>query len=155
MYKFNHVTNWNQLLYEITADAAVDFLYENLNKFGDTKTAIKKSIEYALSEEPGKGGELLIARLDNEIAGIVVLNKTGMSEYIPDNILVYIAVREDLRGKGLGTMMLEEVRKEVKTSIALHVEYNNPARHLYERMGFKSKYAEMRFDPKESYHDYP
>ena len=30
-------------------------------------------------------------------------------------------------------------------SIALHVEPDNPARFLYEKVGFSSKYIEMRY----------
>ncbi len=30
-------------------------------------------------------------------------------------------------------------------NIALHVEPNNPARFLYEKIGFTSKYLEMRY----------
>ncbi len=29
--------------------------------------------------------------------------------------------------------------------VKLHVEYDNPAKRLYERLGMTSKYAEMRF----------
>jgi ribosomal protein S18 acetylase RimI-like enzyme len=32
-----------------------------------------------------------------------------------------------------------------KGSIALHVDPENPARFLYEKLGFSSKYIEMRY----------
>ena len=32
-----------------------------------------------------------------------------------------------------------------KGDVALHVEPDNPARFLYEKIGFSSKYLEMRF----------
>jgi [ribosomal protein S18]-alanine N-acetyltransferase len=37
---------------------------------------------------------------DNEqITGAVIINKTGMAGYIPENILVYIAVHKDYQRK--------------------------------------------------------
>ncbi|MEA1899074.1 MAG: GNAT family N-acetyltransferase, partial [Bacteroidota bacterium] len=33
-------------------------------------------------------------------------------------------------------------------NIKLHVEYDNPAKRLYERIGFTTKYAEMRYENK-------
>ena len=46
--------------------------------------------------------------------------------------------------------MVERIQQECGGGIALHVEYDNPARRLYERLGFTSKYAEMRYDPSAS-----
>ncbi len=51
------------------------------------------------------------------------------------------------RGQGYGRQMVERIQQECGGGIALHVEYGNPARRLYERLGFTSKYAEMRYDP--------
>jgi len=73
-----------------------------------------------------------------------VMNKTGMKGYIPENILVYIATHRDYRGQGIGKLMLEESVNEADGNIALHVEPDNPALHLYKRTGFTSKYLEMR-----------
>ncbi len=67
-----------------------------------------------------------------------------MKEYIPENILVYIAVHRDQRGKGLGKKLMNETLLYAKGDIALHVEHDNPAKFLYEKIGFDNKYLEMR-----------
>jgi ribosomal protein S18 acetylase RimI-like enzyme len=123
----------------------LDFLYEHLEEYGDDKADIEKAMQYALKEMPSMGGFILAAKLNNEIVGAVVVNRTGMEGYIPENILVYIASHKNRRGKGIGKKLMEETIKIAKGSIALHVEPDNPAKHLYEKMGFENKYLEMRF----------
>lgn len=81
-----------------------------------------------------------------KILGAVVINHTHMSGYIPEHILVYIAVHAEARGQGLGRLMMEEILRVVPGGIALHVEPDNPAVRLYESMGFTSKYKEMRLE---------
>lgn len=122
-----------------------DFLFVHLDSYGDPKEHIFSCIEYALSEEKGRGGLVLLAIIDEEIVGVVVVNETGMSGYIPENILVYIAVNAAHRGKGIGKQLLEYVKKVSKGDIALHVEANNPAKGLYEKLGFTNPYLEMRW----------
>lgn len=132
----------------LTRTDFVNFLFEHLDQFGDTKEAINRSIDYAFSDAVGNGGFLLAARHEGKLVGAVVINETGMEKYIPAYILVYIAVDGTHRGKGFGGAIMERVKEECPTGgIALHVEYENPARRLYERQGFTSKYAEMRYDP--------
>lgn len=122
----------------------IDFLYTHLDQFGDTKEAIDKSIAYAMSEIPGPGGFVLRGKIDNETVGVVVVNKTGMGGYIPENILVYIAVDKKFRGKGYGRELMNKAIELAEGDIKLHVEYDNPARFLYQKLGFTSKYMEMR-----------
>jgi len=69
-----------------------------------------------------------------------------MAGYIPENILVYIAVHKDYRGKGLGKDLMLKTFDKAEGSIKLHVEPENPARYLYEKLGFTSKYLEMRLN---------
>lgn len=130
--------------YNLNRDQFVDFLFEHLIPFGDEKSAISKSLDYVFSNESGKGGFLLAAFKDDKLAGELVMNSTGMDEYIPENILVYIAVDSEFRNMGIGRKIIEIASKHCEGNIALHVEYNNPAKRLYERLGFMSKYAEMR-----------
>lgn len=54
--------------------------------------------------------------------------------------IIDIALLPDFRGKGVGTFLMQllfdEASKENK-SVTIHVEHNNPAMHLYQRLGFK------------------
>lgn len=121
-----------------------DFLFEHLDQYGDTKNDILKCLDYALSNSPQQGGFVLLARNEGDIAGAVVMNQTGMEGYIPENILVYIAVHKNYRGQGLGKEIMKKAIELAKGNIALHVEPDNPAKKLYEKLGFTNKYLEMR-----------
>ncbi|MFO8086590.1 MAG: GNAT family N-acetyltransferase [Bacteroidales bacterium] len=130
----------------ISREDYVDFLYTHLDQFGDEKSAINKCLDFAFEKNGGLGGFLLAGFDDDKLVGALVMNKTGMSEFIPENILVYVAVHESMRGKGMGRDIITKALNLAEGNVKLHVEYENPAKRLYERIGFKSKYAEMRFD---------
>ncbi len=130
---------------KFTNSSIASFLEEHLDEFGDVKADILKAIQFSLN--PSKGGFVMLGLEDEKIIGAVVINKTGMDGYIPSNILVYIAIRKDRRGKGLGKVLMLEAMAKTNGGIALHVEPNNPAKRLYERLGFTNKYLEMRYQP--------
>lgn len=128
-------------------DHIVDFLYEHLDQFGDPREYIERAVDYSLSDHPGEGGFLLVEYDENDkVLGTVVINKTGMSGYIPENLLVYIAVHQDARGTGLGKKLIGKAQEMARGAIALHVEPDNPAYYLYEKTGFVNKYLEMRWE---------
>lgn len=144
MFTFNTLTGIDQPTL-LQKDEIANFLYTHLDQYGDEKADILKCLDYALSNYAHQGGFVVIARDENNyIAGAVVINKTGMEGYIPENILVYIAVNKDFRGKGLGKQLMEKAIGFATGSIALHVEPDNPAKKLYEKLGFTNKYLEMR-----------
>lgn len=122
----------------------IDFLYDNLEQYGDSKIDIRRAIDYALKEIGSFGGRVLVLKEENQIKGAVVVNHTGMSGYIPENILVYIATDKNSRGKGFGKTLMAKTIDITQGDIALHVEADNPAKHLYEKMGFSNPYLEMR-----------
>ncbi|MBC8525349.1 MAG: GNAT family N-acetyltransferase [Candidatus Cloacimonetes bacterium] len=123
----------------------VKFLFENLEQFGDPERDILKAVDYALNEYHSFGGMILTTKIDNELVGVAVINYTGMKWYIPENILVYIATHKKYRGKGIGKFLMQKAIEMTDGDIALHVEPDNPARFLYEKVGFTSKYLEMRY----------
>ena len=74
----------------------------------------------------------------------------------PDDIrIVDIALMPEYRGGGLGTRLIREVFAEGDASgrkVSIHVEIYNPARRLYERLGFhvrgeRGVYLLMERDP--------
>ncbi|MEX0994771.1 MAG: GNAT family N-acetyltransferase [Balneolaceae bacterium] len=131
---------------DFSREDIADFLFEHLDEFGDTKQAILKCIAYAYSDGPEncRDGFVLVAYQNEKILGVVIINDTNMSGYIPEHILVYIAVHGNARGQGLGKTLMEKTIHETKGDIALHVEPDNPAKYLYEKAGFTNKYLEMR-----------
>ena len=125
-------------------EVVADFLYNHLDEFGDKKTHILKAVDYVFDDP--KGGHVLLGLENKKIVGAVVINETGMSGYIPENVLVYIAVHRDRRGEGLGKELMMHSIRLTTGNIALHVEHDNPALHLYKKVGFTNKYLEMRFN---------
>jgi ribosomal-protein-alanine N-acetyltransferase len=125
--------------------AVVNFLFEHLDQYGDKKDDIMKCADYALNAGSHPGGVIISAWDDDKIIGATIINHTGMGGFIPENILVYIAIHQDYRGKGIGKQLMEAAFKETNGDIALHVEPDNPAKFLYEKLGFTNKYLEMRW----------
>lgn len=134
-----------------TKTKLVNFLHTHLEQYGDPKEDIERCINFALKENKALkegfsfGGFVITASDDAGIRGAVIVNRTGMSGYIPENILVYIATHRDFRGQGLGKKLMEKTIALCEGNIKLHVEPNNPARHLYTKYGFTAPYLEMRY----------
>lgn len=126
--------------------AVVSFLFKELGSYGDPEHHIQKAIDYALGKNGKRGGFVLVVKENQQLVSAVVINKTGMDGYIPENILVYIATAQNQRGKGIGKKVMQEVITRTRGDIALHVDADNPARKLYERFGFTNKYLEMRLE---------
>ncbi|MGI9649944.1 GNAT family N-acetyltransferase [Chryseobacterium arthrosphaerae] len=124
----------------------IKFLHNHLDQYGDAEQDIEKAVSYALGENGKPGGLIITAKHESSenISGVCVINKTGMSGYIPENILVYIATDRQVRGKGIGKRILQTSIESTEGDIALHCEPDNPAKFLYEKIGFQSKYLEMR-----------
>lgn len=147
MLRYEIKRNENEFTGSVSKEKYIEFLFEHLEEYGDKREDITKAVDYAFSDEKGKGGFVLAAFDGEDLVGAVVINDTGMKGYIPDHILVYIVVHKDFRGKGYGVEVLKKALDECEGNVALHVEYENePAINLYKKIGFKSKYAEMRYE---------
>jgi GNAT superfamily N-acetyltransferase len=123
----------------------IEFLHKNLEQFRDPPRQIEEAIKYAFSDTEGTGGFVVLQEMDGSLTGVAVMNATGMKGYIPENILVYLATDSSAAPLGAGANLLKRAINEAEGDVALHVEYNNSAKTLYETLGFTSKYVEMRY----------
>jgi GNAT superfamily N-acetyltransferase len=82
---------------------------------------------------PEASYDLIVA--DPEVLGRLYVNRG------PEAVLVIdLALLPQHRGRGTGTMLLERVLSEAAAAgkpVRIHVEQFNPARRLYERLGFR------------------
>ena len=145
MLDFQVIKNDADLKMPLSRARLVDFLYKHLGVYTDTKEAISLAIDYSFSNDAGRGGFLLVATEENELAGALVMNSTGMAGFVPENLLVYVAVNSQFRNRGIGKLIVEKAIEICGGDVALHCDFGNPAQRLYERMGFEVKYNEMRF----------
>jgi ribosomal-protein-alanine N-acetyltransferase len=126
-------------------DALTRFLHEHLKPYQDTLPDIRRGLDDALENRPSPGGFVLLARLGARLVGALVLLRTGMTGYVSPNLLLFVAVDGALRGRGIGATLVRAAIDRCDGDVKLHVEYDNPAKRLYERLGFGTKYAEMRY----------
>lgn len=141
------ITPANHSKASVTAEQIAAFLHSHLDRFRDPEDQIMQCLDYALGKIECRRGFILVTREEDsgDIIGAVVVLETGMSGFVPDNLLVYIAVDGKTRGQGIGLALMEKAIETARGDLALHVEPDNPARRLYERIGFTSKYLEMRY----------
>jgi ribosomal protein S18 acetylase RimI-like enzyme len=72
---------------------------------------------------------------DGVAAGRLLVLRSDDAVHVID-----IALLPEHRGAGIGTKFLRELQDEAKSAgkkLSIHVEQFNPARRLYERLGFK------------------
>lgn len=141
----HHITSLDGFPQGIDLKDLTDYLHESLKPYEDTPEDIEQGIRDAFTATGREGGFVLISESQKRITGALVMQKTGMKGYVPENILLFVAVSPQERGKGLGRTLIEHALSMTEGRVKLHVEYDNPARRLYERIGFTSKYAEMRY----------
>ena len=125
----------------LTLDDLAEFLHRSLKPYEDPLPTIRQGLDDAFST----GGFLVVATSDERVLGALAMLRTGMRGYIPANLLLFVAVDPSTRGQGLGRRIVEQALVRADGDVKLHVEYDNPAKRLYERIGFSTRYAEMRY----------
>jgi len=81
------------------------------------------------------GATLDVIELDGSRAGRLYVHSGARDIRIMD-----IALMPEVRGHGIGSDLLRALIAEAEASgrtLSIHVEHNNPARRLYERLGFR------------------
>jgi GNAT superfamily N-acetyltransferase len=126
-------------------DEFAEFLYESLKPYEDPLPIVRQGISDALEPRNREPGFILLAAAGEKLVGGLLMLRTGMKGYIPENFLLMVAVDPSVRGQGVGSRIVKRSFEVADGDVKLHVEYDNPAKRLYERLGMKTKYAEMRY----------
>jgi len=126
-------------------EAVVRFFHETMKPYHDSLEDVERALDYALVPEKGQGGFVMLAHRGEELLGALCMLKTGMGGYVPANLLLFVTVSPEARGQGIGGRLIKHCLAETDGDVKLHVELDNPAKRLYERLGFETKYAEMRW----------
>jgi RimJ/RimL family protein N-acetyltransferase len=87
-----------------------------------------------------KQGAGITAEYQGEPCGMAVLNLQPFKK-LAHQCLISIVVSENMRNKGIGTALMKELMRLAKETFkleSLHLEVyeTNPAKHLYDRLGF-------------------
>jgi [ribosomal protein S18]-alanine N-acetyltransferase len=125
-----------------TREELVQFFHHTMKPYQDTEADVQKALDHAFTGGPN--GFVMLLKTAGSLGGALVMLDTGMKGYIPENILLFVSISPSLRGQGFGQKLIQHCLDECPGEVKLHVEYENPAKRLYERIGFTSKYAEMR-----------
>lgn len=129
----------------VTRSHLVSLFHEKMKPFHDTETDVGRALDYAFVAGKGQGGFLVLATQETRVVGALLMLNTGMGGYIPHHVLLFVFVDPAMRGQGLGRRIIELALTKCEGDVKLHVEHDNPAKRLYERLGFTTKYAEMRY----------
>jgi [ribosomal protein S18]-alanine N-acetyltransferase len=128
--------------------ALVRFLHENTEN--TSAQNILEAVEYAVKHKPSFGGFILVAHNGKELLAAIVANRTGMEGYNPKNIFVYVTLHPKLyKREESARQLLQKAIACTDGDIALHVEPDNPALQLYQKLGFEARYLELRFNKKQ------
>lgn len=128
----------------------IQFLTEQ--EGGSERNSIREAVEYAMKLKPSFGGFVLVARQKQQIVGVIVANRTGMEAYNPKNIFVFVTVSPTFRKQeAFVRQLIDQGIKYADGDIAMHVKSDNPALAIYQKLGFRAQYLELRLpNPKSS-----
>ena len=145
LMEFTMVQSVDALARTVAVDHLAETIHRWMHPFADTVDDSRRGILDALEGRPAPGGFVITATDAGSLAGVCVMLRTGMTGYIPPNLLLFLAVEPSRRRCGIGTLLVREALGKVTGPVKLHVESRNPARTLYEKFGFTAAYVDMRY----------
>lgn len=93
--------------------------------------------QHSFYQQVYTAADYMIVMLGDQAAGRLYLDRRRIEFRIID-----ISLLPAFRNQGLGSFLLKQVIAEASEAgkpVTIHVEHNNPALHLYERLGFVIK----------------
>lgn len=126
-----------ELLFRVYASTREEELAQVTGWTAEQKEAFLRmqfDAQHAYYQEYYAGADFQVVELDGEPVGRLYL-----ARWEEEHRIVDVAILPGHRGRGVGSRLLAEVIAEADAAgkpVSIHVEMNNPARRLYDRLGF-------------------
>lgn len=121
-------------------DDLAELTMKYLGPYGDNLHDTTEAIKCAFANE----GLVLGAYISGKLKGLAVVIRMPVKSVLPEFHLVYIGADISAGSRGIGTRLMEEVRRMTDGRFSLHVDVENKkAIKLYEKMGLKKAYFRM------------
>jgi len=130
------ILNTTDFVTTLEKEAIINFLMAKLEEYQDSRDNVSRAVEYSLSKFPHQGGFVLIARNEGGIIGVCVVNRTNFEGYFAENILPFLAVCPEERGKGVATGLLKQTMVYSKGSIVVRLKPDEKVADLFRKSGF-------------------
>ena len=117
----------------LTEEEMITFFHETMKPFEDEPGDIKAALDYMYSKNGGKGGFLMVSRVNGELGGALLMLNTGMGGYVPENILLFVTIDPKLRGQGIGRRMMTDLYRRLQPLDRLSFWTATPAAAEYYR----------------------
>lgn len=111
-----------------------------------TERAVSKAIQYSAKEIPGLGGYVFVLKEKDEIRGLMVVNKTGMGDYIPENFIAFLTIHSEHRRTGLEQQLMDYALEYCRGDMAIHIKEMGRSMKFLQRNGFELTHMEMRLN---------
>ncbi len=120
------------------------FILDNTSEHDLTYEAVWRSVEYSLSMSKNQGGFILVGREDGDMTSVLVMNRTRMEDYMPENILIHLAIGPHVEKSETGLKLLQKAIEITHGDLAVRLNKDHPDLSLYEVMGFRERYIEYQ-----------
>lgn len=120
-----------------------NFIHQHLEDEADEVSTIRKSLLFAAKEIPSLGGYAFVMEEKDTIIGAIIINKTGMSNYHSENLVVYLVVHKDFRNQGIATKLLTKAKEYCIGNLAINLPKETTALPFFEKCGFTSEKVQM------------
>jgi threonine synthase len=115
-----------------------------LAEYRDSNLETREALENAL-----KKGFILIASREGTNEGICVIVDLGFDVFIPKYHLAYIGTSDKIKGRGIGSELIQRAIDLTEGNLSLHVDLDNKgAKKVYEKYGFEHVYNRMLYKEK-------
>jgi len=123
--------------------AIVGFLSQYSEATWLDKSAINQAVDYAIKEIPSFGGFIVTAEENHQIIAALIVNKTGMQGYMPQNIAVLNAVLPAYKNSTIIKDIKAKAMVLTRGDIAMVVNNKGVKDMEFQNMAVEAKYKQL------------